>query len=260
MKIQDGLIYSIVDLPPNISLDAVDGIVNDFKETFLSSHPNAKVLIRMKALTQLHKAEIELIEQLQSAIENIVGELVIAEVSDAVENALKHLGLQNKILIFKTMMDFEKSTGIEIIDVEDFGPDSNVAFQSPPESDFLPHHVMIIESALTSRNNCRTFLKNLLIKKISEAKDCNEALRILRSGTEKLDVILLNIAQAESQGVAFIKSLRSFAMAADARCFLLMADRAPEQLVKDALIAGATGKISSYGSEKEFKELFSKPS
>jgi hypothetical protein len=49
-------------------------------------------------------------------------------------------------------------------------------------------------------------------------------------------------------------------MAADARCFLLMADRAPEQLVKDALIAGATGKISSYGSEKEFKELFSKPS
>ena len=34
MKIQDGLIYSIVDLPPNISLDAVDGIVNDFKETF----------------------------------------------------------------------------------------------------------------------------------------------------------------------------------------------------------------------------------
>ena len=83
----------------------------------------------MKALTQLHKAEIELIEQLQSAIENIVGELVIAEVSDAVENALKHLGLQNKILIFKTMMDFEKSTGIEIIDVEDFGPILTLRFK-----------------------------------------------------------------------------------------------------------------------------------
>ena len=213
----------------------------------------------MKALTQLHKAEIELIEQLQSVIENIGGELVIAEVSDAVENALKHLGLQNKILIFKTMMDFEKSTGIEIIDTEDFGPNTDDSFQSSPESIYLPHHIMVIESALTSRNNCRTFLKNLLIDKISEAKDCNEALRILRSGSEKLDIILLNIAQAETQGIAFIKSLRSFAIAAQARCFQLMADRAPEQLVKDALIAGATGKINNYGSEKEFKELFLNP-
>jgi PleD family two-component response regulator len=255
MQIQEGLLYSIIDMPRTVSIDGIDETIMDFNENFLAGHPKALALLKMKGISQLNKAGLMLIEKMQESVEKTKGEFVIAEVNDTIETILKHQGVHERVPIFKTILDFEKNRGLDTsIDVlEDLpGPVSGAC--DPVGNRKLPTSVMLIESSLTSRNNLRSNLNKLLIVNISEAKDCSEALRMIRTGSVKIDSVIVNIAETGMQGVLFIKNLRAFPNCARSRCLLFMVNSADSGTVQEAMTAGAIGQVTGIGTENELRE------
>jgi anti-anti-sigma regulatory factor len=256
MEIEEGMMYSIVTMPATVSIDAVDDIMKDFNEAFLADHPEALVLLKMKGISQLNKAGLMLIEKMHESVEKAKGEFVIAEVNDGIETILKHLGVHARVPVFKTILDFEKNRGLVMsVDIQESSPAPGAA-ASPAASNWrLPTRVMIIEPSLTSRNNIRNHLKKLSIANISEAKDCNEAMRMIRTGSDKTDAIIINIAEARMQGVSFITNRLALPNSAQSRCFLFMACGAGDEIVREAMDAGAQGQIPGIGTEKELREF-----
>ena len=254
MEIQEGMLYSIVTMPATISIDGINETIRDFNETFLVDHPAPLVLLKMKGVFQLNKAGLMFIDKMHESIVKAEGELVIAEVNDGVEAILKHLGVHDRVPVFKTILDFEKNRGLDLsVDVAEDVPGPVSGATQPPADRRLPTRVMLIEPSLTSRTNLRNNLKKLSIANISEAKDCSEAMRMIRTGSDKIDVIIINIAETGMQGVSFIKNLRACSNCAQSRCLLFMADSADTAIVREAMDAGAQERIPGIGTEEELR-------
>jgi CheY-like chemotaxis protein len=208
----------------------------------------------MKGVSQLNKAGLMFIDKMHESIVKAKGELIIAEVNDGIEAILKHLGVHDRVPVFKTILDFEKNRGLDMsVDVPEDVPGPVSGVSSPAVNLRLPTRVMLIEPSLTSRTNLRNNLKILSIASISEAKDCPEAMRMIRTGSDKIDVIIINIAETGMQGVSFIKNLHSFSNSALSRCLLFMAQSANPAIVSEATSAGAQERLPGIGTEEELR-------
>jgi DNA-binding NarL/FixJ family response regulator len=76
---------------------------------------------------------------------------------------------------------------------------------------------------------------------------------MIRTGSDKIDVIIINIAETGMQGVSFIKNLRACSNCVQSRCLLFMADSADTAIVREAMDAGAQERIPGIGTEEELR-------
>ncbi|MGB7567045.1 MAG: response regulator [Chitinivibrionales bacterium] len=255
MKIEEGMLYTIVDMPATISIDGIDDTIEDFNGTFLADHPGPLVLLKMKGISQLNKAGLMFIDKMHESIVKAKGELIIAEVNNSIETILKHLGVNDRIPVFKTILDFEKNRGLDMsVDISEVSSGPGDAASGITANNRLPTSVMIIDKSLVSRSNIRSNLEKLAIASISEAKDCAEANRMIRNGTNKIDILLINIAESGSDGASFIKNLHTLPNSAQSRCLLFMVNSADRSAVREAMSAGAQGQIPGIGTENELQE------
>jgi hypothetical protein len=247
MDVLQGVEYSIIKMPKNVSADTIDGLIKEFSQTTLEGSGQTEFLLDMDEIAQLHRACLQFINALGAAIKAAGGVLSIAGLQDAVENALRFNHVDETIPLFKNVIDFERQKEI-VFDFGDLKP------QAPPGPDVpvaqKKNNVLILDPSIASRNNQRLALSKLPVDNIIESKDPAEAMKRMRSISFQLDLIVADFLSIKPLAEEFIHSVRATPFCQTATIILTVNDLTPPAQIEEARAKGIGGTVSkNYGPD-----------
>jgi anti-anti-sigma regulatory factor/CheY-like chemotaxis protein len=252
MEILQGIEYTIIKMPENISETMVDALIEEFSKRGLIDKTNLEFLIDMQEIRQLHKAALTFIIRLCDVVEKNGCKLYIAGLQDAVENALKFNHIDQKTALFKTIIDFEAQRELEFDVGDATTPDlgkSHAFFR------INKPNAMIVEPNLAFRQNQKSAVMKLSVGNIIEVKDPPEALKRLRDLPFSIHLILIDFDSIQFQIAQFIHTLLSNPACLNAMLICTVGDLVTPSLMQEALGAGAKASIEKNFNFEALKKL-----
>jgi CheY-like chemotaxis protein/anti-anti-sigma regulatory factor len=254
MEVLQGVEYSIIKMPKNISADVVDSEIAEFTQKTLAENDHTEFLLDMTEITQLHRACLVFITLLGNAVKQVGRTLSIAGLQDAVENALRFNHVDTMATLFKNIIDFERQKEI----VFDFGESTPRETPLPEPSAPLRknNNVLVVDSSIASRNNQKSVFGKLPIANIIEAKDLPEAVKRMRSISFPLDLIIVDFQSVKALIEEFVRNVRNTPLCQLAAIVVMVADNTDPKLIEAACAKGISGAvIKNYGTNEISKFL-----
>jgi hypothetical protein len=254
MEVLQGVEYSIIKMPKNISADVVGAVIAEFTQKTLPENDHAEFLLDMSEIVQLHRACLEFITSLGNAIKQVGRTLSIAGLQDAVENALRFNHVDEIAPLYKNIIDFERHKEV----VFDFGESKTQETPLPTASPALRknNNVLVVDSSIASRNNQKSVFAKLPIANIIEAKDLPEAMKRMRSISFQLDLIIVDFLSVKALIEELVRNVRSTPFCQSASIVVMVADNTDSQLIEAACVKGIAGAVpKNYGINEISKFL-----
>jgi CheY-like chemotaxis protein len=235
MEIIQGTEYSIIRMPENLSVDAVDGVLEDFCAAAKANKGSSEFLLDMEKIPQLNRAGLVFIQTLHEKITNAGYSLSIAGLAQAVENALRFQQVDDKIPMYKTIIDFERQREIDLVfktadDVPQPPPDIPVSKQAKKKL-----NIMVLDPSIASRNNQKLILSKFQLDNLVEASDTQEAVKRLRSVPFHVDVLVADFESIRPIAADFISSIRALPSGNSLRIIVATVDAASIDQKKSSL-------------------------
>jgi CheY-like chemotaxis protein len=255
MEILKGFEYTIIRMPENISMESIDGLIEEFRHYGFTGSDNGKFLLDMQNINQLHRAALVFIIKLNEFIKSNKCSFSIAGIKDAVENALIFNHVNETVELYKTLIDFEKQNDI-VFDVENISA-PEIEPDAMSASVQKISNVIIIEPNLAIRQNQKSVLVKLPVNNLVEVKDANEALKKVRDIPFRIDLIICDL-ESNKLGISqIIKNFLSMQSCREAKIICTTVKTTNEASVNEALAAGAFNIIDKYFNMDNLKGILS---
>jgi hypothetical protein len=253
MEIIEGTEYSIIRMPENLSVDAVDGILENFCKEAKARKGPAEYLLDMEKIPQLHRAALLFIQNLHKKMAQAGCTLSVAGISDPVENALRFQHVHDEIPLYKTIIDFERTRELDF----DFSqpktsPEPKPA--APSEAPRKKYNVMVLDPSIASRNNQKLVLGKLAVANLIEASDTQEALKRLRSIPLVVDIVVADFEAIQPILADFVRKVRTLPSCKDVRIVAATIDANGVNQKKSSL--GIDAAIPKNYTEDDAREIF----
>ncbi len=208
MEIIQGTEYIIIRMPENLSVDAVDGVLDDCCRTAKTRGGPSEYLVDMEKIPQLHRAGLVFIQKLHEKMTKADCTLSIAGLTDAVENALRFQHVDEKIPLYKTIIDFERQRELDF-DFTGSAPPEEPPVQPSPGITRKKLNIMVLDPSIANRNNQKLVLNELSPGNLIEASDPQEAVKRLRSISFPVDVLIADFEAIKPILSDFVRTVRT---------------------------------------------------
>jgi CheY-like chemotaxis protein/anti-anti-sigma regulatory factor len=247
MEIVNGLKYAIIKMPEHLSVDVVDELIADFSKSLVGQQPAEEYLLDMQQIPQLNRGGLIFINKLAEVVAQAGSKLNIAGLQEPVENALRTNHVDERVPVFKALIDFEMAKEITLD-----APELPVSHPEPQR--VSSPTVLIIEPSMSQRANQRRCLSKFAVKSIVEMKDIPEATRRLRESPTKIDIAILDLESTTLAGIQLIRARKTISALSNTKFFITVSDSLAESTVQEALDAGATAKLRRNFNEDDLKQ------
>jgi hypothetical protein len=254
MEIIQGTEYSIIRMPENLSVDGVEGVLEDFCETAKATKGPSEFLLDMEKILQLNRAGLVFIQTLHEKMTKADCTLSIAGLTEAVENALRFQHVDEKVPLYKTIIDFERQREIDFVlkktdDVPGPPSDTTVPMQTKKK-----YNIMVLDPSIASRNNQKLILSKFSLDNLVEVTDTQEAVKRFRCVSFPVDVLVADFESIRPIAEDFIGAIRALPSSKSLRIIVTAFDAASIDLEKSSLGIDAVIK-KNYGIE-DIRQFF----
>lgn len=265
MKMYDGIMYKIVEMPESFSESFVDREVMEVYDKILKGNEECELVVRFTNIKQVHKAEVLFVNKLFDTVAMVNGKMYIIDASESVENALRFQKIDSEIIIFRALIDFEDTVGPLVIDDDDL-IESTLGTSLSLESDDVMKstnkmkliRVLVIAHSIPDRNNQKSYLEKMdFVGNVSLSKDCNEATKLIQHDKEKIDLVLVDYGSMKASCKSMLKSAHTFTSTKESKILLTCSSNVTETDLKMALENGANASIPINSSHEEYEKIIS---
>jgi CheY-like chemotaxis protein len=257
MDIVQGMDYSIIEMPQNLSADAVDGAVAEIVLSAQSHGGGREYLLDMEKIPQLHRAGLVFITRLQEMLAGAGCTLSIAGLREPVENALRFHRVAEKVPLYSTIIDFERQKEL-VFDVKTAEVDAIVPDKPAAGPRKEKYNVLILDPSIAVRNNQKSVFAKLPVDNLIEAKDAIESLKRLRSVPFGVDLVVADMTALKPDVEEYVRCVRALPPCSTTKIIVTTTDANSSQSLQNALQAGIDDSINrNYGVE-EMRRLLDK--